>query len=64
MERNEGMVDRAIRIAFGLGLIALVFMGPKTVWFGVVGLVLLATGLVGFCPLYRVIGVRTCPART
>ncbi len=64
MQLNEGVIDRAIRIALGFGLIALVFFGPKTAWFGVLGLVLLVTGLVGFCPLYRVIGVRTCPART
>jgi hypothetical protein len=59
MIRNEGSIDRAVRIIFGLMLLALVFVGPKT-WLGLVGLVPLATGLVGFCPLYRFIGVRTC----
>jgi len=63
MELNEGTIDRAIRIALGLALVALVFFGPKVVWYGVAGLVLIVTGAVGFCPLYRMIGVRTS-ART
>jgi hypothetical protein len=57
---NEGTIDRAIRIVLGLGLITLVFAGPQTPW-GWVGVVPLATGLLGFCPLYRVIGLSTCP---
>jgi hypothetical protein len=59
MNLNEGIVDRAVRIILGIGLLALVFVGPKT-WFGLVGLLPLITGVVGFCPLYRLIGIRTC----
>jgi Protein of unknown function (DUF2892) len=59
MNRNEGTLDRTLRIVLGLALLALVVVGPRT-WLGLVGLVPLATGLVGFCPLYRVLGVRTC----
>jgi Protein of unknown function (DUF2892) len=59
---NEGTIDRAIRIALGLGLVSLTFLGPQTP-FGWIGLVPLATGLVGFCPLYRLVGLSTCPAR-
>ncbi len=61
---NEGTLDRTIRVAVGLGLVSLVFVGPHTLW-GLVGLVPLATGLVGFCPLYRLLGIATChvPAR-
>jgi hypothetical protein len=62
MPRNEGNVDRALRIILGLVLIALVFVGPQTPW-GWVGVVPLLTGLVGFCPLYRIIGVNTCSTR-
>jgi hypothetical protein len=58
MKLNESVIDRAIRIALGLGLLALVFVGPKT-WFGLIGLVPLFTGLVGYCPLYRVVGIET-----
>lgn len=59
MTRNEGTIDRAVRIVLGLGLLSLVFVGPQT-WLGLIGLVPLLTGVVGFCPLYRVIGLRTC----
>ena len=62
MPRNEGTVDRALRIILGLVLIAMVFVGPHTPW-GWVGIVPVLTGLVGFCPLYRLIGINTCPTR-
>jgi hypothetical protein len=55
---NEGMVDRAIRVVLGVMLIALVFVGPATP-LGWIGLIPLITGLVGFCPLYRLIGITT-----
>lgn len=58
--RNEGTVDRALRVLLGLGLLAIFFVGPKTPW-GLVGVVPLLTGLVGSCPLYRVFGIKTCP---
>ena len=61
MPRNEGTVDRALRIIVGLALLSLVFVGPRTLW-GLVGLVPLLTGLVGFCPLYALFGWRTCPS--
>ncbi|MFC2927195.1 MULTISPECIES: YgaP family membrane protein [Hyphobacterium] len=62
MPRNEGLIDRALRIVLGLVLISLVFVGPQSVW-GWVGVVPLVTGLVGFCPLYAMFGLRTCPVR-
>ena len=49
MPRNEGTIDRALRIILGLGLLAIVFVGPQTPW-GWIGIVPLATGLVGFLP--------------
>ncbi len=59
MTRNEGRLDRALRIILGLALIAIVFVGPQTPlgWIGVVPLV---TGLVGMCPLYSLLGINTC----
>ena len=57
--RNEATLDRAIRVVLGLALLALVFVGPKTMW-GLVGLVPLFTGLVGHCPAYRLFGISTC----
>jgi hypothetical protein len=60
MSRNEGSLDRLVRVILGSVLLALVFVGPKTL-LGLVGIVPLFTGLFGYCPLYRVVGIRTCP---
>ena len=60
MKLNEAIWDRMVRIVLGAGLLALVFLGPQTPW-GFLGIVPLVTGLVGFCPLYRMLGVSTCP---
>ncbi len=59
MSRNEGTIDRALRVILGLVLLSLVFIGPQTPW-GWVGIVPLLTGLVGMCPLYSVLGINTC----
>lgn len=59
---NVGGIDRILRVAVGLVLIALVFVGPKTPW-GWVGLVPLATGLFRMCPLYALFGIDTCRTR-
>ena len=63
MPKNVGVPDRAFRVILGLVLIALVFVGPQTPW-GWLGLIPLATGLFGFCGLYSLLGIRTCPRRT
>jgi Inner membrane protein YgaP-like, transmembrane domain len=59
LPHNEHAVDRAVRIALGIVLLALVFAGPHTPW-GWLGLVPLATGLIGSCPLYTLFGLSTC----
>jgi hypothetical protein len=56
---NVGTTDRLLRIIFGIILISLVFVGPKTAW-GWIGLVPLLTGLASRCPVYSLIGVNTC----
>ncbi len=61
--RNEGTLDRVLRVAVGLVLLSLVFVGPATPW-GWLGVVPLATGLLGSCPLYTVLGISTCPMPT
>ncbi len=55
---NEGTLDRVLRVLVGLVLLSLTVVGPKTP-VGLVGVVPLLTGLVGFCPLYRLLGIRT-----
>ena len=57
---NEHPVERVLRVAVGLAILSLVFVGPKSLW-GLLGLIPLATGLVGSCPLYTVFGFSTCP---
>jgi hypothetical protein len=59
---NEGTVDRALRVIVGLALISLVFVGPKTP-LGWIGLLPVATGLLGSCPLYTLLGWSTCPRK-
>ncbi len=60
MKKNEGTIDRILRLVLGLGLLSLVFVGPQTLW-GLVGVVPLMTAAIGFCPLYMVFGFDTCP---
>ena len=55
---NVGNVDRAIRILLGIALITLALRGTIGYW-GYVGVVLLLTGGVAFCPLYALLGFRT-----
>ncbi len=57
---NEGILDRTIRIILGIALLSLTLVGPQSS-LGLIGVVPLLTGLVGFCPLYRLVGIRTCP---
>lgn len=58
MEANIGKTDKMLRIAVGLALLSLVFIGPQTMW-GLLGLVPLATAFINFCPAYRLLGVNT-----
>ncbi len=60
MKTNEGMIDRALRVVAGLLLLALMFTGTIGVW-GWIGVVPLLTGAIGWCPLYTVLGLNTCP---
>lgn len=59
MTKNEGQIDRILRIVVGLALLSIVFVGPQTMW-GLIGIIPLATGLVGTCPVYSILGVNTC----
>jgi len=60
MTPNIGTIDRALRVVVGLGLLSLAFVGPQTP-LGYIGLVPLLTAGLGYCPLYKVIGLSTCP---
>jgi apolipoprotein N-acyltransferase len=68
MKPNEGTIDRGLRVVLGIVALVAAFM-----WLGassgtilgilaaVVGAVLLITGVVGFCPAYAIVGLKTCP---
>jgi hypothetical protein len=59
MTQNVHKLERVARIALGLGLISMVFIGPASPWFWLGG-VPLATGLAGWCPPYAMFGINTC----
>jgi len=61
-QNNVGGIDKILRIVVGLGLLSLIFIGPKT-WWGLIGLIPLGTALLGNCPLYSILGVSTCPLK-
>lgn len=68
MKPNEGTIDRGLRVVLGIVALVAAFM-----WLGatsgtilgilaaVVGVVLVITGVVGFCPAYAIVGLKTCP---
>lgn len=62
MKLNVGGIDKILRIVVGLALVAwAVLGGPVWAWIGVVPL---GTGLIGFCPIYPILGMSTCPTKT
>lgn len=62
---NEGTIDRALRVVAGLVLLSLFFFYPDASWryWSLIGIVPIATGLMGWCPLYTVLGLSTCPVK-
>jgi hypothetical protein len=60
MTRNVGGLDKWLRIGAGVVLLALGLLGPLG-WWGAIGIVPLATGLLGNCPVYSILGLNTCP---
>ncbi|RID99165.1 YgaP family membrane protein [Simplicispira hankyongi] len=62
MSLNVGSWDRVLRVVVGLVLIALAATGTVGLW-GWIGVVPVATGLLGFCPAYSLLGIKTCPMK-
>jgi Protein of unknown function (DUF2892) len=62
MTYNVGGVDRAVRLLAGLVLVSLVFVGPQTPW-GWIGLILIATAGLNWCPIYAAAGLNTYPVK-
>ncbi|MCC7388592.1 MAG: DUF2892 domain-containing protein [Phycisphaerales bacterium] len=70
MKANEGGIDRAIRVLVGIGLLGAAFLKLGVMdgaLLGIVaagvGAVALLTGIVGFCPAYMLLGLKTCPLK-
>jgi len=59
MTRNLASWDRMARFVLGALLVALAVAGSIGVW-GYVGLVLVGTAFINFCPIYRIVGIKTC----
>lgn len=62
MKTNMGTTDRVVRLIAGIVLIALAASGTIG-WWGWLGVIAVATALFRFCPLYVVLGMRTCPLK-
>lgn len=66
MTTNVGTLDRIVRIALAIVFATLYFTGTLAGTWGIVALVaggaMLVTAVVGFCGLYTLLGIRTCPA--
>ena len=63
MTKNVGGIDRTLRIVVGLSLVALAATGTVGAW-GWLGFLPLATGLIGWCPPYGMLGINTCKTRS
>jgi hypothetical protein len=70
MERNVGSTDKLVRVLFGAvaGVVSLAVLAGAVSLpailapvLGLASVILLATGLTGFCGLYKVLGLNTCP---
>ncbi len=63
LKKNVGTIDRVIRAIIGIVLIALYFVYPDMAykWVSlIVGLILLFTAIISSCPLYSILGIKTC----
>lgn len=61
MQKNIGGIDKVARIVIGVALLVWAALGgPVWAWIGVLPL---ATGLLGCCPAYSVLGIKTCPLK-
>lgn len=60
MKKNIHKIERIVRVVAGIGLTACAFIGPENKLF-LLGLIPVATGLLGWCPPYALLGISTCP---
>ena len=64
MNANVGGMDRILRIVVGVVLLSLFFiLEGNARYIGLLGIVLIATGIFRFCPAYTLLGMNTCPMK-
>lgn len=64
MKPNVGGIDKVLRIVVGVALLSLIFILEGSArWWGLIGIVPLLTGSLGWCPAYAPFGINTCPAK-
>ena len=64
MTANVGGIDRMLRIVVGIVLVSLFFvLEGNARYLGLLGLVMLGTGIFSFCPAYTLLGTNTCPMK-
>lgn len=62
MKQNIHNIERVVRVVVGLAITSLAVIGPQTPW-AWLGLLPVATGLIGWCPPYALLGISTCKTR-
>ena len=58
MRKNVGPTDKSLRLVAGIVIIGAGFYYKN--WLGAIGVIPLATALMGYCPLYSILGITTC----
>lgn len=65
MQKNVGSADKIVRIVLGLGLLSLLFLLEAPMkYVGLIGIIPLVTSLMGWCPLYTLLGMNTCKVKS
>ncbi len=59
MKKNVGSIERVVRVIAGIAILSFAFVGPQSPW-AYLGIIPLATGLMGWCPAYALLGISTC----
>ena len=66
--KNAGSIDRILRIVVGIAVLAWGAYGWSQTgainYWSLIGIVPLFTGLIGWCPAYTLLGIKTCPVKT
>lgn len=61
MNANVGSADKIVRLVLAVAFFSLFFiLSGDQKWFGLIGFVPLLTGLMGWCPMYKIFGFNTC----